>query len=58
MAGPVFISTVIVKNFSYRQITPDLLVSIPVEQQMLSYQDVTIEDTGELEILGELVIIG
>jgi hypothetical protein len=45
------------ENFSYRDIIPTKIVFIPFEQQMISYQEVAIQDTGEIDIEGELVIL-
>ncbi len=46
-----------VDNFSYRIVQSGVIRLIPLEQQMLSYQEIEIQDTGELEIEGEVVII-
>jgi hypothetical protein len=50
-------TTVQSKNFSYRRINAGLSVNIPYEQQMIEYQEINIEETGELDIEGEVVII-
>lgn len=44
-------------NFSYRIIDTSIYKFVPVEQQMISYQNIDIEDTGELDIEGEVIII-
>jgi len=46
-----------VDNFSYRIVQSGLVRTVPFEQQMVVYQEVSIEDTGELEIDGEVVIV-
>jgi hypothetical protein len=52
-----FITVPASSNFSFRDVLPTSTVIIPQEQQMLSYQEVSIQDTGELAIEGELVIL-
>lgn len=43
------------KNFSYNVISRAL--TIPLNQQMIVYQEVEITDSFELNLLGELVVI-
>jgi len=52
-----FITVPAPSTFSFRDVLPTSTITIPVEQQMLSYQEVSIQDTGELAIEGELVIL-
>lgn len=42
-------------NFSYRTVPGKVFV--PVEQQMVSYQNIDIPDLAELEIEGEVIVI-
>jgi len=44
-------------HYSWRKVVAGAVVSIPFEQQMVSYQEIEIADTGELIIEGEVVII-
>lgn len=44
-------------NFSVKEILPAFTISIPSNQQMIVYQECCVDLTGELEILGELVVI-
>jgi hypothetical protein len=44
-------------NFSYNFIEADFSLTIPEFQQMLVYQEIEIDLTGELEIDGELGVI-
>jgi hypothetical protein len=44
-------------NFSYRKILNPKTITIPNEQQMISYQEVCIESGGELNVEGEVIII-
>jgi hypothetical protein len=44
-------------NFSYREVLAATSVTIPSEQQMLTYQELAIQDTGELIIEGELILL-
>lgn len=46
-----------VYTYSWRRVLAGAKVRVPEEQQMLVYQDMEIEDTGELIIEGEVVII-
>jgi hypothetical protein len=43
-------------QFSFRKLEDTSFVSVPYEQQMLSYQEIEIADGSELEILGEVII--
>ena len=43
-------------QFSFRKLEDTTFVSVPYEQQMLSYQQIEIADGSELEILGEVII--
>jgi hypothetical protein len=56
MNGYVKTSTKI-PNFSYNFIEADTSLTIPVFQQMLVYQEIEVELTGELEIEGEVGVI-
>ena len=50
-------AAVAIDNFSYRIIDSTLYKMVPSSQQMIVYQEVQVEDTGELDIEGEVVII-
>jgi hypothetical protein len=43
-------------HYSWRIIPAAKTVTIPYEQQMISYQEIVVEDTAELAINGEVVI--
>lgn len=45
------------RNFSYRKLIAGQFLSIPFEQQMVVSQEIEIEDTAELEVLGEMAVI-
>lgn len=57
MNSGYFKSTSNVPNFSYNFIQAETILAIPEYQQMIVYQEVEIELTGELEIDGELGVI-
>jgi hypothetical protein len=57
MNASYFKSTVSVPNFSYNFIEADTILTIPLFQQMLVYQEVEVELTGELEIDGEVGVL-
>ena len=57
MNSGYFKSTKQAPNFSYNFIEADLLLTVPEFQQMLVYQEIEIELTGELEIDGEVGVI-
>jgi hypothetical protein len=42
--------------FNYRIIKAATIVLVPEEQLMVGYQSIEIEDTGELDVEGEVVI--
>jgi hypothetical protein len=44
-------------HFSYRRINSGVTINIPVEQQMISYQEISVEFGGELDNEGEVLII-
>jgi hypothetical protein len=41
-------------NFSYQDVD---YVFVPLRQQMVSYQEIRVDDGGELDIEGEVVVI-
>ena len=43
-------------SYSWRIIQTGNIVTIPYEQQMLSYQEILVMDGGELQIFGEVII--
>lgn len=55
--GTVWQLTSAGKNFSYRKILAGTVVGIVDEQQMIVSQEIEIQDTGELEVFGEMVVI-
>ena len=57
MNSGYFKSTVSVPNFSYNVVADDTILVVPEFQQMLVYQEVEVQATGELEIDGEVGVI-
>lgn len=57
MNSGYFKSTKTSSNFSYNFIEAESSVIIPEFQQMIVYQEVEVELTGELEVDGELGVI-
>lgn len=45
------------KNFSFRDVLNARTYLIPIEQQMVVYQEFSVQDEGELDLEGELVIL-
>lgn len=45
------------RNFSYNIIASGTTVTIPIDQQMLVYEDLEIQGTGDLIVNGEFVIL-
>lgn len=45
-------------NFSYTKIANDKIITIPTDQQMVVFGDISIDGSGELDIDGETVIMG
>ena len=57
MNSGYFKSTKPAPNFSYNVIEADTILVVPEFQQMLVYQEVEVQATGELEIDGEVGVI-
>ena len=57
MNGSYFKSTTSVPNFSYNVVADDTILVVPEFQQMLVYQEIEVQATGELEIDGEVGVI-
>jgi len=54
--SPFVFSTISIPNFSYRIVNALEVLVIPYAQQMSVYQELTIVDSGELDVEGEVVI--
>jgi hypothetical protein len=57
MSTAYFKTTRQLPNFSYNFIEADTSLLVPTFQQMLVYQEVEVELTGELEIDGEVGVL-
>lgn len=51
------VSPVSPDNFGYQDINSTIYKLVPSEQQMVVYQELRVNDTGELDIEGEVIII-
>jgi hypothetical protein len=45
------------KHFSYRKVAPQVSITVPYGQQMVSYQEIELEKYGELDNEGEVIVI-
>jgi hypothetical protein len=45
------------KHFSYRKIQPQSTITVPYEQQMVSYQEIEVLKYGELDNEGEVLVL-
>lgn len=45
------------ENFSFRDVSTAAVYLIPLTQQMLVYQEFSVQDGGELDLEGELVVL-
>lgn len=45
------------ENFSFRDALSTAIYTIPATQQMIVYQEFSVQDGGELDLEGELVIL-
>lgn len=45
------------ENFSFRDVLNARTYLIPIEQQMVVYQEFSVQNGGELDLEGELVIL-